>query len=149
MKTTILIGLLSLALFCIPSTYGQMNEWTRQFGTSNNDISFGVSADGLGNVYISGETDGNLEGTRAGSFDAFITKYNANGTLQWTQQFGTSEWDIATGVYQPMVWAMFTFQATPLVPWRGPTLCTYAERHHLHFLSLKPPLGKLCVNQIY
>jgi hypothetical protein len=98
MKTTILIGLLSLALFCIPSTYGQMNEWTRQFGTSNNDISFGVSADGLGNVYISGETDGNLEGTRAGSFDAFITKYNANGTLQWTQQFGTSEWDIATGV---------------------------------------------------
>ena len=32
---------------------GESVEWTRQLGTSGNDESFGVSADGLGNVYFS------------------------------------------------------------------------------------------------
>ena len=39
---------------------------------------------GLGSVYISGDTHGSLEGTNAGSYDAFVSKYNANGMLNWT-----------------------------------------------------------------
>jgi hypothetical protein len=35
---------------------------------------FGVSADGLGNVYISGYTEGSLGGTNAGGTDAFVAK---------------------------------------------------------------------------
>ena len=66
-------------------------EWTRQLGTSEYDMSYGVSADGLGNVYISGDTEGSLEGTNAGGSDAFLSKYDASGTLEWTQQLGTSE----------------------------------------------------------
>lgn len=67
--------------------------WIRQLGTSANDEGFGVSADGLGNVYLSGRTRGSLGGTNAGLADAFISKFNAAGTLLWTQQLGTSGWD--------------------------------------------------------
>ena len=44
-------------------------------------MSHGVSADGLGNVYISGYTDGSLGGPNAGGDDAFVSKYDAAGTL--------------------------------------------------------------------
>lgn len=72
--------------------------WTKQFGTSSTDSSLGISSDGLGNVYISGLTYGDLEGTNAGSNDAFISKFNDNGTLLWTEQFGTSDVDISSAV---------------------------------------------------
>jgi len=73
-------------------------EWTRQFGTSGNDWVRGVAADGLGNVYLAGETEGSLAGTNAGGSDAFISKYDATGVLLWTRQFGTSETDQGFGV---------------------------------------------------
>lgn len=72
--------------------------WTRQLGTNNADESRSVSADGLGNVYISGLTNGNLEGSNAGGSDAFISKYDAAGTLAWTRQLGTSGYDASHGV---------------------------------------------------
>jgi hypothetical protein len=50
-------------------------EWIRQFGTSEPDGSGGVSADGLGNVYISGRTWGSLGGANAGLYDAFVAKF--------------------------------------------------------------------------
>ena len=62
------------------------------------DESNGVSADGLGNVYISGFTSGSLGGPNAGGTDAFVSKYDAAGTLQWTRQLGTSADDVSYGV---------------------------------------------------
>ncbi len=73
-------------------------EWTRQLGTGEYDASWGVSADGMGNVYISGHTDGSLEGPNAGGRDAFVAKYDGSGTLEWTRQLGTSESDTTYGV---------------------------------------------------
>ena len=52
-------------------------QWNRQLGTSGRDLSHGVSADGLGSVYISGYTAGSLAGPNAGHYDAFISKYDA------------------------------------------------------------------------
>ena len=52
-------------------------QWTRQLGTSSNDAGFDVSADGFGNIYITGSTLGSLGGTNAGRYDAFISKYDA------------------------------------------------------------------------
>jgi hypothetical protein len=49
--------------------------WTHQFGSTGNDIASSVSADGSGNVFVAGDTDGTLPGqTRAGDFDAFVRK---------------------------------------------------------------------------
>jgi hypothetical protein len=48
--------------------------WTRQFGTSNNDRTYGVATDASG-IYIAGYTEGALLGqSNAGSYDAFIIK---------------------------------------------------------------------------
>jgi len=73
-------------------------QWTRQLGTASTDLSSVISADGLGNVYISGNTEGNLGGANAGSFDAFVSKYDADGALQWTRQLGTASEDESYGV---------------------------------------------------
>ncbi len=72
--------------------------WTRQLGTPTWDASSGVSADGLGNVYICGETDGALDGSNAGGLDAFVAKYDEGGNLLWTRQLGTYWWDTSSGV---------------------------------------------------
>ncbi len=58
-------------------------EWARKLGTNRDDYPYGVSADNLGNVYITG--DGNLAGASGGDSSGFIIKYDATGTLQWTR----------------------------------------------------------------
>ncbi len=73
-------------------------QWTRQFGTSRDDWSESVSADGIGNVYVAGYTMGELGETHDGLGDAFLSKYDASGTLQWTRQFGTNREDVGSGV---------------------------------------------------
>ncbi len=72
--------------------------WTQQLGTSSADHAASVAVDGAGNAFISGSTGGDLGGTNAGGDDAFLTKYNSDGNLQWTQQLGTSTIDWALSV---------------------------------------------------
>ncbi len=72
--------------------------WSRQFGTTEGDITTGVSADGVGNVYISGLTKGSLGGPNTGDYDAFVTKFDPTGALLWTRQFGTSDRDSTSAV---------------------------------------------------
>lgn len=63
--------------------------WTRQFGTSGLDQAFGVVVES-GAVYVIGQTTGTFLGqVSVGSVDAFLRKYDANGTEVWTRQFGT------------------------------------------------------------
>lgn len=73
--------------------------WSQQLGTSaDDDVYHAVSADRLGNVYIGGATFGSLDGTNAGNQDAFLAKYNANGSLVWCRQLGTAGLDQCQGV---------------------------------------------------
>ena len=69
------------------SARAQTLEWVRQLGTSEGDSSYAVSADGLGNVYISGLTEGGLRPAPATA--AFVAKYAAsskNEELQWVSR---------------------------------------------------------------
>ena len=65
--------------------------WTSQFGTDNNDSVEAVAVDGAGNVYLAGSTIGEFPGYTTEYFgsDSFVRVYDANGTKQWTTQFGT------------------------------------------------------------
>jgi uncharacterized protein (TIGR03437 family) len=63
--------------------------WARQFGTSEGDEAVGVAADASG-VYVVGYTGGGLQGANAGGSDAFIRKYDPDGNVLWTRQFGGS-----------------------------------------------------------
>jgi hypothetical protein len=73
-------------------------QWTRQFGSTKEDLVNSISADALGNVYISGLTKGALIGASLGESDAFVKKYDSQGNAQWTKQFGTVRSDNSLGV---------------------------------------------------
>ena len=62
----------------------------RQFGSSEYDGALGVATDGSGNVYVVGSTTGNIAGTASNNGAAFVRKYDLNGTVVWTRQFGTA-----------------------------------------------------------
>ena len=99
MKHLNFLCLVGLLFVCAASAaWGESIEWVRQLGTSSFDESRGVSADSLGNVYISGFTTGSLGGPFVGSSDAFISKYDAAGNLQWSRQLGASSFDGSFGV---------------------------------------------------
>jgi hypothetical protein len=64
--------------------------WSNQFGTIGFDNATAVATDFLGAVYVGGVTTGDLGDLHAGGEDAYLRKYDAQGTLLWTEQFGTS-----------------------------------------------------------
>jgi hypothetical protein len=72
--------------------------WTRQFGSTDEDVARGVAVDATGNAYVVGTTWGALQGSGNGGGDAFIRKYGPNGNVLWTIQFGTPVTDFARGV---------------------------------------------------
>jgi hypothetical protein len=73
-------------------------RWTRQFGTSGDDIARGIATDPSGNATTTGNTSGALEGSIASSSDAFIRSYDRDGNHRWTRQFGTSSTDVALAI---------------------------------------------------
>ncbi|MEK7703833.1 MAG: Ig-like domain-containing protein [Myxococcota bacterium] len=75
------------------------HAWTSQFGGSGYDVAWALAADGWGNLYVAGATDGSLgEGANAGGTDAFLAKISAAGVLQWTTQLGSAAEDRGLGV---------------------------------------------------
>ena len=79
-------------------------QWTRQFGTGDQDQASGVTVDASG-IYVTGRTGGALVQPAQGT-DVFLRKYDASGNVVWTRQFGSPGSDLvnavavnATGVY--------------------------------------------------
>lgn len=71
-------------------------QWTKQLGNvtvgagaSNSDTANTVAVDNSGNIYVAGQTFGNLGEVNGGSFDAFVSKLDSSGNLLWTTQFGS------------------------------------------------------------
>ena len=86
-------------LFVVKYNSSGTKQWTKQLGTEKIDEARGVSTDSSGNVYVTGYTDGGLDGNNsAGRSDLFVVKYNSSGTKQWTKQLGTEDSDFANGV---------------------------------------------------
>jgi hypothetical protein len=65
--------------------------WTRLLGTSGSEFASALTTGLDGCIYVCGYTTGSLDGqTKSGYQDAFITKYNPDGTKIWTRLLGTS-----------------------------------------------------------
>jgi hypothetical protein len=73
--------------------------WTRQFGTDGEDDIQWSAIDKEGFVYITGSTTGAFNNKNSGKEDIFIVKYNPQGEMEWSRQFGTDSTDIAKGIY--------------------------------------------------
>ncbi|WPB78396.1 SBBP repeat-containing protein [Archangium violaceum] len=66
--------------------------WTRQLGAPGfSTEGYGVGLDTVGNIFVVGDTNGNLDGnTRIGRYDAFVTMYDSTGARQWTRTLGAA-----------------------------------------------------------
>jgi Domain of unknown function (DUF1996) len=73
--------------------------WVRQFGTQRYDLANAAAPDGKGGSYTAGFTNFSLDGQPYHHrYDAFLTRYDADGDKLWTRQFGTSGTDQALAV---------------------------------------------------
>jgi len=72
--------------------------WTRQFGTTGNDFAYSAIVYGT-DIIIAGTTAGELGGqTSIGDDDAYIRRYDSDGNILFTTQFGTEEADEGRGI---------------------------------------------------
>ena len=86
-------------------------EWTRQWGAIGWDQGSAVTTDHEGGIYVTGFTNGPLDGNMAvggncsasggGTLpcpDVFLTKFNTAGEKQWTRQWGSIGFDLGNSV---------------------------------------------------
>jgi uncharacterized delta-60 repeat protein len=75
-------------------------QWTQLFGGTNSDKARSVAPSADGSVYVVGETYSSLfeDQDNSGNYDAFVTRFNANGVKQGTQLLGGSGQDFAYSV---------------------------------------------------
>jgi uncharacterized delta-60 repeat protein len=86
-------------IFLVKYSSSGTKQWTKQLGTSSDDLGEGVTTDSSGNIYVTGGTGGGLDGnTSSGGDDIFLVKYNSSGTKQWTKQMGTDDYEKGNGV---------------------------------------------------
>ncbi len=81
----------------------ELRTWT--FGSNDADTALDLAVDPDGSVFLVGTTRATLPnpvvgiGSRVGGFlDAFAIGLNPEGDIDWVEQFGTDEWDVASGV---------------------------------------------------
>lgn len=81
-------------------------SWATYYGGTENDGFLGITTDASGNAYAAGVTNsasaiatsGVHLNVYQGTGDAFIVKFNSNGTRQWATYYGGSEYDAALDI---------------------------------------------------
>lgn len=76
--------------------------WGTYYGGSGEDLGWTCATDASGNVYVSGFTNSTnaiaqagYQNTNGGGADAFLVKFDANGTRQWGTYYGGDATDMA------------------------------------------------------
>ncbi|MCC5608895.1 SBBP repeat-containing protein [Nostoc sp. CHAB 5834] len=77
--------------------------WARNLGGTESDEGYGIVADEVGNIYVSGifsgtGTFGNTTLSSTGDSDTFIAKLDSNGNVLSAQKFGDVSTDLGTGI---------------------------------------------------
>ena len=73
--------------------------WVKRAGGPGGDVGYGISLDGAGNLYLTGEFEGtaNFDGITLTAHsvvnEIFIAKYNSYGELQWVKNAGGTNTD--------------------------------------------------------
>jgi hypothetical protein len=69
-------------------------RWTRQLGTSNDDRFTAVAVDSAGGIVAAGYSTGVWAGDAGfGLDDTIVAKFDTDGGLHWTRQFGSADSD--------------------------------------------------------
>jgi uncharacterized protein YjdB len=81
-------------------------QWATYYGGSGGDYCWGITTDGIGNVYLTGQTTssttiattGAYKITYGGNNDAFLAKFNSSGVIQWATYYGGNDYDCSLGI---------------------------------------------------
>ncbi len=81
-------------LFVVKYDSAGTKQWTEQLGTAATDVATAVAVGANGNVYVAGETAGNLDGNvnadaTGNTSDLFVVKYDPTGQKLWTTEAGS------------------------------------------------------------
>ncbi len=79
------------------------NAWVKRAGSSDIDQGDGITADELGNVYVTGyfQLSADFEGvtlTSKGGLEIFVAKYQPNGQLAWAKRAGGTYYNRGYGI---------------------------------------------------
>jgi hypothetical protein len=93
------IAVLASLLVVLPVTaQAQAIVWTREFGTTRDDIALDAAANST-DVYVAGSSNGNLaDQDQHGGGDAFLRRTSGGGAVRWTRFFSTTQFDTANSV---------------------------------------------------
>lgn len=96
-RTVMLVLFLFLVNFAlVTKVHAQDITWLDQFGSEVQDEARAVVIDNQDNRIVFGNTRGALSNQYSwGGYDLFVRKYNNNGLVLWTKQFGTAYHDTA------------------------------------------------------
>jgi hypothetical protein len=91
------------AIFMIKLNSSGSPVWAKGFGSSSNDVGFGIAVDASGNSYTTGFFQGNMTVgsttlTVVGGQDIFMIKLNSSGSPVWANGFGSSSNDVGFGI---------------------------------------------------
>ncbi len=94
--------------FIVKFNSNGIRQWATYYGGSNDDRGFGIAADAIGNIIITGFTKSNNTIATLGAhqttfgggnnYDAFIAKFDTNGVRQWATYYGGSSNDQGFGI---------------------------------------------------
>ncbi len=71
-------------------------NWSRIWGTAGYDFGFSVVTDDAGDAYVTGATQGSMDGqTHRGGHDLFLSKVDAGGVRLWTRMWGSTSDDLS------------------------------------------------------
>ncbi len=74
-------------------------QWVRQVDISSQDQATAVAVGADGAVYLTGYTDGTLDGnTNAGIYDALLARYDSQGNRVWSRLLGGTNPDYGHGI---------------------------------------------------
>jgi hypothetical protein len=72
--------------------------WLHQFGTPAEEYGIALATDGVGGLFVAGDTEGDLGGPGAGLDDAFVARFDADGNQIWMRQFGSSKVEFVSDI---------------------------------------------------
>ncbi len=100
--------LLSLTLeLLFNNANAQSYQWAKSIGGSNSDVGSSIAIDAAGNIYTAGAFQSNVDFdpglgvtslVSSGSFDIFVTKFDATGKFIWAKSMGGLLDDRAFGI---------------------------------------------------
>ncbi len=80
-------------IFVIKFSADGQKRWSHLYGSSSYDAPSAITTDLQGNIFVTGETVGGIDGHTLQNeewSDAFITKFSPDGKKIWTKEFGSA-----------------------------------------------------------